>query len=454
MNSFHESTQNKNWIKTEEEIDIINQKKVERILARIGKINKLINEENENKKLSDKNITTQQNSNIPKDNNNNVYKKYINPKKLISLEEEKLLIIYYTKQLTQMNYKSTSFKNNSLTYFRRFFFKRSIIDYDLDNIAAASVFLGSKTAQINLKIEDLKKHMFPNINENELIENEFNLIILMDYNFYVYNPYQALMGFIYELVIKNFFLGQNSKNAVKEEVLQQECFNIIDKMYLTDNIFLFSYSYIALASLFIICEQKNVELEKVKEKLELNKVLNIEDFEKNILIKIKNNLDKIPNLENDKEKCKEIIKKVNHFQKSFPQYKKKLEEEKINYKKKLGAFVEDFNKMTNVDKSINNKHNNSHHPRQAQNMMMKNNSQLNNQNINNMNKNKIINNTNYNNMVNNLNSNINKNLNNINNNQNSSNKDQIQDETNSNLIGQKRERNPEDRNAEYKMELD
>ena len=55
-------------------------------------------------------------------------------------------------------------------------------------------------------------------------------------------------------------------------------------------------------------------------------------------------------------------------------------------------------------------------------------------------------------MVNNLNSNINKNLNNINNNQNSSNKDQIQDETNSNLIGQKRERNPEDRNAEYKME--
>ena len=262
------------------------------------------------------------------------------------------------------------------------------------------------------------------------------------------------MGFIYELVIKNFFLGQNSKNAVKEEVLQQECFNIIDKMYLTDNIFLFSYSYIALASLFIICEQKNVELEKVKEKLELNKVLNIEDFEKNILIKIKNNLDKIPNIENDKEKCKEIIKKVNHFQKSFPQYKKKLEEEKINYKKKLGAFVEDFNKMTNVDKNINNKHNNSHHPRQGQNIMMKNNNQLNNQNINNMNKNKIINNANYNNMVNNSNSNINKNLNNINNNQNSSNKDQIQDETNSNLIGQKRERNPEDRNAEYKMELD
>ena len=65
---------------------------------------------------------------------------------------------------------------------------------------AACFHLGRKLAAMNYSLEDYKK-IFPVLTENidRLMEYEFYLCTILEYDFYVYNPYQALLGFIYTL---------------------------------------------------------------------------------------------------------------------------------------------------------------------------------------------------------------------------------------------------------------
>ena len=347
MNSFFKSTQYKNWIKTKDEIQKIHKLKIERILKRISEVNLLIKTENERKtNQSSMEIEDElNNSNTHKD-----FKKYINPKKLISLDNEKALVISYSKKLIKIlnsqKDKSTTLKSTTITYFRRFFLKKSILDYDPIYLMGAALFLGSKATQLSLSIPDLEK-IFPILKNNEkiLFEYEFYLSTILDYDFYVYSPYQALFGFLYTLEQKDFFLAQSSENYVNPNDFKQECSDIIDKMHLTDNIFLYSYSEIALASVFIKCEERKIDIINIAEKLELEKVINVKEFFEVTYKVMKENYELIPKYESDEDeenKIKEIYKKVHHFHKSFPLYQAQLTKERDNFKKKMKEFTEDF----------------------------------------------------------------------------------------------------------------
>ena len=350
MKSFATSSHFKNWIKTEEELQKMDKVKLSGFLKRIDEINREIKIENDKMAIP----VTNPDPNLNNNNSNNkskeeIYKKFITKKRLISLEDEKFIIINFGNDLLNvlnLKYKSTSVKNNSLTYFRRFYQKKSIFDYELEYLMAASVFLGSKVAQLNITIEALEK-IFPFIKgtEKKLVEYEFYLSHVLEYEFYVYNPYQALFGFIFSLKQKEFFLAQSSENYVNPNDFQQECVDVIDKMFLTNNIFLFTYSEIALASIFIKCEEKNINTINIAEKLELDKVINVKEFLEGPLVKIKKNLESIPKNENNEEdlkKAKEMYKKVIHFHATFPQYQKKLNEQRNILRNKMDSFVDDF----------------------------------------------------------------------------------------------------------------
>ena len=350
MNSFSTSTQYKNWIKTEEEIQKIEKNKIERIFKRINEVNLLIKKENEKKSAHNNSMDIENNSQSIKDRENKDFKRYINPKKLITLDDEKIIIVYYSNKLikilnTQKD-KSTSLKNTAISYFRRFFLKKSILDYDPDFLMAAAFFLGSKIAQLNYTIEDTEKIFVVIKNyEKKFFEYEFFLSTILEYDFFVFSPYQALLGFLYNLEQKEFFLAQSSENYVNPNDFKQECMDIIDKMYLTNNIFLYTYSEIALASLFIKCEQKNIDIINIAEKLEIDKIINIKEFLENPYMAMKKNLELIPQYESAEEehhKVKEIYKRIIDFHKSFPQYQKKLDNERDALKKKMKDFTDDF----------------------------------------------------------------------------------------------------------------
>ena len=176
MNSFNTSTQFNNWIKTEEQLQKVEKSKLERILKRINEVNKLIKKENE--ELSHK-INGENN-----DNKNKAFQKYISPKKLlVTPNDEKILVINYSsliiKRLNKQKDKSTSLKNNVVSYFRRFFLKKSILDYDPDFLMASAFLLGAKVSSMNYTNDDYLK-IFPILQNNweKFYEYEFYLSII------------------------------------------------------------------------------------------------------------------------------------------------------------------------------------------------------------------------------------------------------------------------------------
>lgn len=340
MNSFSKSTHYKNWIKTEEEIKKIEKNKVEKIFNRINEINLKIQKENE--EISHEKSLNSEN-----------FQKTINPKKYINLEKEKIVIINFSfkliKMLNSQKNKSSSLKNITLSYFRRFFLKKSILDYDPIYLMGAALFLGNKVAQLNLSIPEIEK-LFPILknNEKKLFDYEFYLSIILDNNFYVYNPYHSFQGLIFTLEQKEFFLAQNTDNYIDPNEFKQGCIDIIDKMFLTDNIFLFTYSEIALASIFIKCIEKNMNINKVAEKMEIDKIINIKEFMEGPLEIMKNNLELLKEYENFEEqnkKANEIYKITLQFHKKYPQYQAKLDEERIILRNKMKSFTDDFDEL-------------------------------------------------------------------------------------------------------------
>ena len=56
--------------------------------------------------------------------------------------------------------KPVSLKNYAISFFRRFYLKKSIIDYDPYFLMAAAFHLGKKLSAMNYNFEDYKK-IFP-----------------------------------------------------------------------------------------------------------------------------------------------------------------------------------------------------------------------------------------------------------------------------------------------------
>ena len=119
-------------------------------------------------------------------------------------------------------------------------------------------------------------------------------------------------------------------------------------MYLTDIIFLYTYSEIALASIFIQCEYNNININNIAEKLDFDKSLNIKNFIDNQVKDMKQMLDEIPKYESQSEedtKIKEIDRNVRHFLRNFPLYQTQLDNERVNLKNKMKIFDENFKKF-------------------------------------------------------------------------------------------------------------
>ena len=122
-------------------------------------------------------------------------------------------------------------------------------------------------------------------------------------------------------------------------------------MLLTDNIFLYTYSEIALASIFIKCNEKNINISNISEKLEVDKIINVKEFLEGPLEKMKKNIETIPKFESFEEEEKttdDIYKLTTGFLKKYPQYERKLEEERSTLKKKMKDFSDDFDNLLNA----------------------------------------------------------------------------------------------------------
>jgi len=224
-----------------------------------------------------------------------------------------------------------------MSYFRRFFLKKTAIDYDPEFLLCASIYLGCKVAQLNITL-DTMKNIFPFLKEIHqeknteniliLLEYEFYLINVLNYDFYVFCPYKAMVGFIHSIVKnqKELMIFSNFDDSNKTKEFELKCESLIDMTFLTDLMFLISYSYIALSCIFISAENENISIDIIKNLLKLDDVVNYEFFFKFTLPTVKNYLNniKIYNEVEFVDRKKRILRFLNRN----PKYVEKIEKDR------------------------------------------------------------------------------------------------------------------------------
>jgi hypothetical protein len=227
---------------------------------------------------------------------------------------------------------SRSLKTYALTFFRRFYLRKTSIDYDPDFLLSACLFLGFKVAQISVTLNDMKnicpflkeKHNEKNV-ENILLmlEYEFFLINVLNYEFYVFCPYKAMLGFLNEFKKlqesnKYIFLDENQ---IKE--FELKCESYIDKSFMTDLIFTVSYSQISLGCICITAAEfsldANIFTPIIGEEL-------FHKFLKEILPVIKESIFSLKIISN--EEALNDKKKILKFLNRNPRYVEKIEKDR------------------------------------------------------------------------------------------------------------------------------
>ena len=258
--------------------------------------------------------------------------------------EEKHQIIFYTNQIKEIIMRkspSRSLKTYALTFFRRFYLRKTAIDYDPDYLLCAALFLGFKVAQMSVNIETMKnicpflkeKHTEKNVeNILLLLEYEFYLINILNYDLYVFCPYKAMVGFLYSInnnqkVFDIKILSDtNEQFTINAKEFEIKVENFIDQTYLTDLIFLYTYSYLALSCIFLAAEFYQIKFELIRTLLELDKIINYDTFLNDIYLTVKENINSIKILSD--EEFVNNKKKILKFLIKQPKYTERIERDR------------------------------------------------------------------------------------------------------------------------------
>jgi len=157
-----------------------------------------------------------------------------------------------------------------------------------------------------------------------LFEYEFFLINVLNYDFYIFSPYKAITGFIYEIQISEYLSHIESIISIKD--IENKLEYYIDLTYLTDVIFIYNYSVITLSCLFITFEIFGISLDLIKTIFSLEQIMNYEKFLTVTYPAIKEAINNIKLL-TDQEFI-DRKKKILLFLKHNPKYTEKLEKDR------------------------------------------------------------------------------------------------------------------------------
>lgn len=364
INIYLNSTQYNKWILTEEELLNKQKEKYEKGLKILFSLYK--------NNIQD-NTTSCDGLNNQLTSTNHFKKSGIKP------DQEKIVIKHFIKLIIKTinhNNFSTTLRTHVITYFKRFFIKKLIFDYDIYFVFYGCFYIGFKVCEMDVSIAKMKDIFTYLAEDNKckvLLDYEFYILDLLGYDLHVFCPYKALKGLIYKLFI-NFFINflDLKKDFFKfENIILNDCINIIDYSFISDINFKTSYSYIALYSLNYYA--KNEIPKKIKNTLTNNSnevslvdysdlKTKINNFITSIILENTNisieeyynrydvfekEINNEMNLEISKEETNRLLKKTAKFLNENQLYLDKLNNNRKNYIAKLTNFSSSFNNLIN-----------------------------------------------------------------------------------------------------------
>ncbi|KAG9300099.1 hypothetical protein G9A89_000839 [Geosiphon pyriformis] len=199
----------------------------------------------------------------------------------LTAQEELALCQYYQAQIQKFPSKAfpehiaansaiiNQIKATAIVFMKRFYLRNTVMDYHPKDILIASLFLAAKCENATLGHEEFRKALLNAVRQppskDLLFQLELAISQSMNYDYAVYHPYKAAQG---------FFLDMQSPNKMKSNKSQQaytsafeKCKDYINKSLLTDLMFFYQPSQIAMGCLILAARKiSGFEFERYLEK--------------------------------------------------------------------------------------------------------------------------------------------------------------------------------------------
>lgn len=110
-------------------------------------------------------------------------------------EEKKLLLYYQTKLIGMCRFLNTQIQvyNTAITYFKLFFKRKKVYNYNMANLVAAVVFLSMKVENIYITVETLKEKL-SFVEADRIVKYELEICKEIGFNFHISSPHLRLLG--------------------------------------------------------------------------------------------------------------------------------------------------------------------------------------------------------------------------------------------------------------------
>ncbi|CBY37866.1 unnamed protein product [Oikopleura dioica] len=182
----------------------------------------------------------------------------LGPSQWLAPDEELKYIKYYEGRLQSFcNHFKVPVKNifclpptvkaTSIIYFKRFYLRTSAMEYNPRFVAFACLWLATKVEEFNVSITEFVENLRPKdqeeltLFEDLILSLELPIIHALKYHLTIHNPYRPLEGFLIDLRTRCEGL-QNS------DILRQNAYAFLEKVFRTDVPLLYPPSVIAIAA--------------------------------------------------------------------------------------------------------------------------------------------------------------------------------------------------------------
>lgn len=170
----------------------------------------------------------------------------ISPDVKLSLAEERQLVLFFASDRIQKFCEyfrlPSQVRATSVAYFRRFYLKHSVMEYDPKLILPTCVFLAAKAENFFIPIHQFAEAL-KDIEPQQILDLEFCLFETLGFNLTVHNALRPLHGFFLDMQSSGDF-----DNAMLGTMHDQAKSIIVDA-FANDVVFLYTPSQIALAAL-------------------------------------------------------------------------------------------------------------------------------------------------------------------------------------------------------------
>ncbi|RHZ69842.1 hypothetical protein Glove_277g36 [Diversispora epigaea] len=257
---YTETSQYRNWNYTKEKLQ--ETRKINHKLA-VKRVKKKIMEESILQKQMSESSSPAYSEQGERVNSPRVNSPKLNPSEIeyLTVEDELALCKYYQTQIRAMiNQFSVEIRDNkftdkvwatAVTFVKRFYLRNTVMNYHPKEIIVTCLFLAAKSEHSFVSIDEFVK--VSKVPKNRIFELELVVSGSLRYEYTVHHPFIAAFG--YYLDMQNVIKDTNKIKSIYEKSI-----SFIKASILTDAMFIYQPSQIALTALRMAAKQDKFDL--------------------------------------------------------------------------------------------------------------------------------------------------------------------------------------------------